>query len=433
MILRIQFVDLSASICWRLLSVTRTSGYFLSTVILLTLFGSAEVLAKEIYLQPKFGVKVEYDDNIRLLNGSSGIGAAEGLDKSAYGLIAEGGGRVGVRSDRYDLTLNNRFELKRYSSDFDLDSENIFIDLTSVFDITQRNKFSLRGDYTRDTTLTSELDVTGLVQDNIIREQWSLTPEWTYYLSNTQFLRANYTHNDITYEQSEISRFFDYTIDSVSLSYVQQWNSLLNTYLSASAMSFEVPSIRRDTTEYTVTIGMDYQFVPTWSTSMSIGRRFTNTETTFTRFNFNTLRFEDVTFEDDVQGMVFSFSLNKRFETGSVGLSYSRATSAQGNGQQRLVDRFAVNYGYKLTERLRISLAGGINVTTTAGSGSSNDDRTYYHVSPAVNWQLDRHASINAGYRYRMQEFENSDDAAVSNAFFIGFSYQWDKMKTQRY
>lgn len=378
-------------------------------------------LARELYFQPKAIVGLEYDDNIRMLTDSN----SGNVDKSAYGVVSQLEGLLGARSDLYEIKLNNRFEIKRYESDLDQDSENIFIDLSSYYNITPRNEFSLSGNYTRDTTLTSELDVTGLVQSNIIRELWSITPEWTYSLTNNQFLRANYTHYDVMYEDSDITaRFFDYTTDFFSLSYIQQWTELLNTYLSVSAMTFDVPDIGRETTEYTVNVGGEYQFLPTWAASFSVGRRFTNTE----------LSANGVVIEDDAQGMVFSISVDKQFEDGSASISYSRSTSAQGNGRQQLFDKFAANYHQKITQNFAVSLNGGIHDTTT--SGSSQDfgiDRTYYYITPSVNWYFNRQAHINAGYRYRMQEFQSNSDKAVSNTVFISFTYQWDKLRTQRY
>jgi hypothetical protein len=385
--------------------------------------------AKELSLQPHVSSRFEYDDNIQLITDNSSLASLGG--KSAYGVVARAGGLLGVRDERYEVMLDNVFELRRYDSDLDLDSENIFIDLKSRFDVTQRNQFSLKGNYTRDTTLTSEQDVTGLVQNNIIRESWSITPEWTYYLNQTHLLQASYTHFDAAYEESN-TNFFDYTTDYFSLSYIQQWSETFSTYLSFSTMLFEVPEIERDTTEHTVMVGTDYQFLPTWSASFSVGGRFTTTEIKQLN-NRAILGVSSDVEKDDAQGIVFSAALKKRFESGAASISFSRSTSAQGNGRQQVFDRFAVGTYLNMTETVRLSLNGGIHVTTNSGSQRQIDDRTYYYVTPSVNWKLDRYASLNAGYRYRMQEFDNKEETAVSNAFMLTFTYQWDKFSTQQF
>jgi len=164
------------------------------------------IQAKEIYIQPSINIKTEYDDNITLKDDRF-----DALDTSAYGVITRAAAKLGVRSDRYDIALDNRVVINRYSSDFDLDSEDVFIDFTSNFNATEKSIFSLSGNYTRDTTLTSELDESGtgtglVLQDNPVREQWSVSPNWTYLLSETQFLQANYSHYDVSYEESDLDR-----------------------------------------------------------------------------------------------------------------------------------------------------------------------------------------------------------------------------------
>ncbi len=408
-------------------------------LLLLLCCCGAAASAKELYLIPSAGLRTEYDDNKRLWSDR----LKNGIDTSAYGVIASASAEAGVRGDRYAVSLDNRLEIRRYASDLDLDSENVYLDLASSFNATQRSLFGLDGNYTRDTTLTSELEATGLVQDNVVREQWYLRPYWSYFLSDATILQADYSHYDTAYERSTINRFFDYTTDAVSLTVSRQWSELLKNYLSVSWMSFEVPELRRQTTQYTVNLGLDYQFLPTWSASLSVGRRFTNTEITFDQpvlvngffvIVDGALLTTETTISDDVQGMVFSFGLSKQFLAGSAGLSYSRATSAQGNGRLQLLDRFSANYDQNVTQHLRLSLNGGINVTTTSGGQNDFNDRTYYYVRPSVSWLFDRHARVTAGYMYRTQSYDNqNNDTAASNAFFIGFNYQWDRMATQKY
>lgn len=430
---------------------------------LLIFFGSGVVHAKEIYFEPSVQLNTEYDDNKRLwIDRFSNV-----IDTSAYGVIASAAARVGVRSDLYDISLNNKVEIKRYDSDLDLDSENAYFDLASSFNVTQRNQFGIDGNYTHDTTLTGEFDAAVLVQENIIRDRWYIRPHWTYFLSDTQQLSADYSHYDSSYEQTTINQYFDYTTDSVSLTYIQQWTEQLKNYLSVSWLMFEVPDVNRETTQYTVNLGGDYQFLPTWSVSFMVGGRFTNTEVTVPGnvFTIPQLQFDqngnlvidgdgnpvfvdtiistqETTISDNAQGMIFSFSLNKRFLSGSAGISYSRETSPQGNGRLLLLDKFNANVSHKITQNLRLSLNGGINVYSSSGSQSGNDqisnftytDRTYYYVRPSVSWLFDRHTSVTAGYQYRRREFDNrNNDSGESNAFFVGFNYQWDKLATQEY
>ncbi len=406
--------------------ITIISNLYGLIILVSVIWTGGNVQAKEIYLQPSLNIRSEYDTNKRLR-----IGNDSGFDKSAYGVITRANAKLGIRSERYDIALDNEFILNRYSSDFNLDSEDINIKLNSNYEATENLSFALNGNYKRDTTLTSELDEngTGLIQNNLDREQWAVTPVLTYSFSETQFFQASYTHNEVNYEESTSNQFFDFTTDILSLSFSQQWTESLRNFISVSAMSFLVPELRRETTEYSVNAGVDYQISPTWSTSLTIGRRFTNIEITST----NILTLQEVMTSVDTEGMVFSFSLNKQLETGHASASYSRSTSAQGNGQQRLVDSFNFSYRHQATERLDFSLRGGINITSNSGGQTNVDERMYYSVTPSAQWHFNHRASVSIGYRYRTQEFERQSESAESHSVFVNFNYQWDKLSTQRY
>ena len=375
--------------------------------------------AKELYFKPSIRVTGEYDDNKRLLSERF----EEVVDTATYGVITSFDGIMGVRSDLYDINLDAKVNINRYFGDFNLDSDDVFLNLTSGININERNRLGLEGKYTRDTTLTSELDVTGFVQENIPRELWSITPDWTFNLSESKFIQANYSHTEVSYEQSQSlfqnQRLFDFVTDSASITFVHQWNESLQNYATFSALYFDVPEIGRETDEYTISVGTEYNISETWTAGMSVGGRFTHTDFTFQ--------------SDDAQGLIFSFNTDKQFETGSISAGYSRSTSPQGNGRLQSFDKFIVQYQQRFSHQLSLSFVGGINVTTTSGSVETNDDRTYYYVNPTLRWNLNRQASISGGYRFRMQEFESNDQQAVSNAVFINLNYQWDKLSTQEY
>ncbi len=385
--------------------------------ILIALLPANNLQAREIYALPFVSIQTIYDDNRQLWTDRR----SRGLKTEVYGLLSSVGANVGVQSDRYKIDLRNRVSINRYESEMDLDSDNVYIDLTSNYNLSERITVGLTGNYTRDTTLTSEIDVTGVIQGNKIREQWSVIPDVSIILTPRQSIQASYTHLDTSYEESRF--LVDYTNDIVSLTHNYQWTPLLTSFVNGSWMDFTIPSLNRKTTQYSINIGADYQFLPTWSASFMIGERFTTTEVTFL----------GRTFSSSQQGLIFNFSINKEFESGSARASYSRLTSATGFGQLLVFDKLEANFSHKLTDNLRFSLTGGINVTTNSDTNNTNSDRTYYHVSPSLSWHFNRQTSLSASYRYRNQKFDREDEAAVSNAVFLTFNYRWDKLSTQRY
>ncbi len=401
-------------------------------VILLTSLGAVSpVIAKEIYFKPSISIQTEYDDNKRLKTNRF-----NNIDTSAYGIITRVNAKVGARSDRYEVALDNQFILNRYKSTFDLDSEDFNFNLTSNYQLTERNNVSLEASFKRNTTLTSELDVngggSGIIQDNIRHEQWSIDPSWSYTLSSTQFLQMSYTHAEHNYAKSAVGSFVNYTIDNFSSSFTQQWTPLFSNFLSFSALSFKIPKIgegntesSRKTTEYSINIGAQYQITPTWSTSLTVGERFTKTEQTFQQLNFST--------KNDVQGLIFSFSLDKQFETGKANITYSRSTSPQGQGRLQVSENLVASFDHQFSQKLQVSLNGSFNDVSTSGNVNDGNARTYFDIRPTIRWGFDKQTSLTASYRYRTQSFNSRNEQAISNAVIINFNYRWDKVSTQQY
>ncbi len=382
-------------------------------------FCLGSVKAEEFYFRPSINVMTEYDDNKRLKDERLG----GNVDLSAYGVVASANAMLGVRSNRYEIVLNNQVSVRRYESDFDLDSDDFKFDLSSNYMLSARSTVGLNANYTRNTTLSSEFlddsSGTGLVQDNIERSQWSVSPNWNYSLSERQNIQLSYSHSETMYEESDRGSFVDYDIDFFSISFKQQWTPLLSNNLSFSTMLYDVPERGMETTEFTVNAGADYQIMPTWSASAQVGVRFTNQE----QFNRS----------DDIVGLVFNFGTTKEFESITLNAGIARSTSAQGDGRLQVSNNYSIGYKQDLTERLIFSVQGSINDSSTSGNITNSRDRLSYRVKPSIRWLFDKQTSLSLGYQFRKINRESNDSEATSNAVSLTFNYQWDKFSTQRF
>lgn len=434
--------------------IKKFTHQFLLLLGFVLLASSIEIEAKEIFFQPSVSIKAEYSDNKRLVveeefsgprnvpdsSGGTEIETHPDVDISSYGIITNTSAKLGVRSKRYEVTLDPQFIFNRYESGFDLDSEDFKVFFKSKYNLTVANQLLLDANFIQDTTVTSEFEegATGFVaQANNTRQEWTVSPSWIYYLSNSQFLQLAYTHSETTYDESENSSFVDYTVDYFSIEYKQQWTPLFSNKLTVSAMAFDIPKIgggnfesKKETMEYSVNLGATYQISPTWSASATVGERLTYTDTTN---KFKETPNAEITTSDKQFGFLFSFNLNKEFEAGNASISYSRSTKPQGNGKLRVNDNVAVNFQHKLTSQLQLFINGGINDISTAGSVDDGEGRTYYNVSPSIRWAFDKNSSVTLQYQYRKQDFERDNRKAASNSVFLRFDYTWDKIRTQQY
>lgn len=489
-----------------------------SSALILGLFFSVSCLAEEYYIKPSFSVTTEYDDNIRMLSeqeirqrlvtganrqrkdipnaktlkrGDIKARDVKNVDTSAYGIITSAEARAGVKSDNYDVFFKGKVNVKKYFSDLDLDTEDFFLNLDARYDLDIRNTFRFSTGYSQESTITSELDVTGETQENIPRITWFITPEWQHNLSETKYIQVNYSHSETIYEEEETTttqdltpiqalngtrRYFDYTYDVVSLSFNHQWNDKLLNYVTVGWSRYAVPIQKRETDEYKISAGLEYDISETWTASLMGGVRYTLSEGDPQSFfrertvtlldsngNLSTFPFPDengnpvivrdetLPFSDSQVGMVFSLATKKRFETGHIGASYSRDTSPTGNGRLQTVDRFSVDFVYKITQHLHFLLNGGVNVTKATADENTDRDRTYYHVRPQLKWKFNRQLSLSGGYRYRMEETTINDDrednsnannsqdtvqstipdTTDSHSVFLSLTYQWDAFTKQ--
>ncbi len=408
---------------------------------------TGSVNAREIYLLPSITLHTEYDDNKRL---------RETNKYAAFGVITRANAKAGIRSDSYDIALDSQVSINRYAvnkgsrGDVDIDSEDFRFDLSSFYNLTEKNRIGLSANYTQDTTLTSEFladanqdgkvdgaDGSGITNErNIQRNKWSVAPDWGYSLSETQLLQANYSHTEVAYDSSEASSYVDYAIDFAQISFKQQWTPLFSNSLSTSVMFYDVPERDQLITEYSINVGAEYQIAPTWFASFQVGSRFTKTEVpSVFVFNRQTRNFEEVNNSSDTQGLTFSFSMDKQFESGHTGISYSRSTSAQGDGRLQLRDTVNAYFKYNFAQNWHLSLTGSYSDSTSANNGDNNNDRTYFRIRPSIRWAFDRQTSLTAGYQYRTQKYNGSSNSgrADSNSVFLVLNYRWGKIATQRY
>ncbi len=431
--------------------------------------------AKEWYIQPSFSLRTEYDDNKRLftdtfLRSLREQRGAVGID--SYGIITTADVKTGVRSDNYDVFFKGKVAVKKFFSDLDLDHEDFFLDFKSSYKLDARNTFGLTAGYNQESTLSAGLDVSGVLE-NIPRRTWTVSPDWMFLLAEDKYLQANYSHTDVSYGESETSRYTDYTYDSVSLTFFHQWNAKLQNFATVGWSRFEQSEVGLQVDEVTINTGLNYSFSETWTASIMGGLRFTKTdgfkavlsenliETNLPSFGTNG-RFRDQNgnlfeeidgtvflvgsqaalqpFSDEQTGLVFTVSTEKQFEKGNANISYSRSTSPSGTEGLRTVDRFSFDSLYKITQHLHFLLNGAIHMTKSTENTQISRDRTYYTVTPQLRWQFNRQLSMSGGYRYRRQVYEPGENStstitstAESNAVFITLKYQWDKFSTQEF
>ncbi len=403
----------------------------LSLVFISSCFVMTDVVAREWYFKPGANLRMEFDDNILLRRES--IGDVFGFRGS---LFADSG----ISTDRLNAGLTTKVNAYQYwgNESNGLNRVDAFIYGHSSFHITERSSIGLNAAYEHNNAVTSELDTTGLTQNPVPRQMFNAAPHWNYLLSERQSVRAGYTHEDVKYDNIDKNSLINrtsltsYKTDSLNVSYQHQWRENVLYYLSFSALWYQLTDVDRQTNNYNLSAGLDYNYSNTLKFNFMLGVRLTDSispESVF-RLEEGFVVQENMSREDSSAGPLFGLGFNKQFEYGYLDFDYNRSIMPSSIGQLLQVDRINIKSLYRVTEYLNLKLLVVINkIDEGTSNNGSNNSRIYYSVEPQLIWKFNRQMSLSASYRFRTQKYDNinTDLTAVSNGFNLSINYHWDK------
>ncbi|WJW75212.1 hypothetical protein QVG61_12075 [Thiohalobacter sp. IOR34] len=347
------------------------------------------------------------------------------------------------------------FDFRRFDKD-ELDTNDSFLDLASYYR-TERSRWDLGARYTRDTTLDSELEESGIVYERIRRTSRSLNPAWSYMLDPTRQLKASYSISQIRYENNQNTYFSDYDYQGLTLEYNQRWSAKTSVTGNLSQTRYENGSntVRSDTTQ--VQVGASHEFSERWSASALAGARRTRTTTRVgllvcpgldLRSSPLSLLFgpcvDPVTLaplaftvqtesrSNSSTGSVFTLQTAYGFETGSLSASATRSVSPSATNGLIVRDRLSLSAERRLSEKLTLSAKLGWYRTSATDSEIGNLNRKYLEFQPRLTWRIDRDWRLKTSYRFRKQSYESQLDSATGNTLTVTLVYAWPKMAVSR-
>ncbi|MES9962296.1 MAG: hypothetical protein ABW116_02045 [Candidatus Sedimenticola sp. 20ELBAFRAG] len=380
--------------------------YRLVAIALLNIPGVVQ--AGQWYFEPDASVRMGYDDNARFSSTNP---------EGSFSLTGTAQSDFGYRGDHSELTGVASWSSRRFDNlpDLDTDDQSLSLDLKTESELSQ---FGLQVMFDRDSTLTSELESTGLVQVSSRRERSHMKPYWQHDINERTQLNFAYDHTDVSYDDAAATGLVDYIHSTGNLGLTYQL--LENTQLSFSVFggNFEADAVNTEVDTLAFHAGAIHRFSETFTANLSVG-----------------VAANEASFKDSLDQMtshnnsatLLDAGLTKEWESSRFELSASITETPSGHG--RLLRRKAL--GMKLqtdySERLNIALnakifrnksGGGMNVAAS--------DRNYFSVTPRFAYELSEWTSLTGEYRYRSQEFtSNNNSSAESNAFFVSLRYRW--------
>jgi len=372
-------------------------------------------------------MREEYNDNILLTT----------LPHNAvWGSILTPSLTLSRSSEVSQTSASARLNFNRYAGESGLDRNDQYFALSSNLK-TERNIWAGNASYTRDSTLTSELNQTGIVQSRTQRNLLTLAPTWTRMLSERNSLKLGYEYDQASYDGSSVG-LINYSNQSAQASWLYQLSGsdLLN--MTASYSRFQTADGNYKANTIGVQAGLTYSFSETLKGSILAG-------VSRTQSNINSparivviipgvfyilVPPQTISTTDVVP--VLSASLEKQFETTTINASVSRELNPTGNGSLAETDRFGLGASHKFSETLSGSVNGAAYRSRYIGNAVTSANSRYYELALNLNWRMSEQWVLDSGYRYARVEYQASSLVPVSNMVYASVRYDWPKISVSR-
>lgn len=358
--------------------------------------------AAEWRLTPSMNIGTSYTENPRLLmdGGESDTGAVGEMTVS-----------LKRSSERSELSLRPRLYSSRYRSDDSLDSDDRY--LTAGYRwIGERGEWNMSLDLTQDSTLTSELGQSGVVQANRRHEAgaFSVSPNVMFtervsggvqmYVLDSRYIDAGQT-GLVDYRYTSASLF-----STIALSETGSNFSITAQAGELSTQGF----FGTDTRDGSLRLALACQPWELWRANLSAGPSFVETEA------------------GSDSGAIFGAELKRTAERWSFSTSVNRSQSPTGRGVLTRRDRALLSSSRQLTERLTGSVSTqwvrnqDLQAEASGGTRSFNVD--YAQLDLSADWRLARSWSLLLRLSGNTQKYNTGPDRA--DGYRASLSIVWN-------
>lgn len=364
--------------------------------------------AAEWSLLPSIGVKGVYTGNVLLTTLPH---------HETYGYWVSPAAEFAGKIERLEVSGRVAADFVSYYRQQEGRFTNLFLPLTLRYK-TETDLLGFTGGFTRDNTLMSELQTTGVVLRFTQRNQWTANPSWTRSITDKLSVQSSFQLNDTTYENGLALGLVDYQLYGGSGGLLYQLTPQHQIQLSASYTSFH-------TTNAPSPLRASFPGV-----NLSLTHAFTEslTGTAYGGPSFVSSTNETVSGTINAQSTVWLFggNLTKKFESATIQVSASRNIVPSGFGLLIQTDRAGLAVSHDLSETLTASFDGSgyfVSGITQPASGGTFPDSRYFYLTPKIAWKFLDWWKLDLSYTYRWSDVDGSSEPATSNGYMLMLTY----------
>jgi len=342
--------------------------------------------------------QMEYNDNILLRTGHN--------DATAGGLL-NAGLQIRRMDERSTLHLMPSLRFSRYDSDEPLDSNDQLLrgDWTLVG---ERSKWRVDGEWTRDTTLTSELEISGLVQDRKRRLYRAIAPSYSYALSDRYSVGADVFYSKVDYQDTGFSGLIDSDYTSVAANWTYLWSEQTSVAAIVYGSRFNAELFGNQVDSTGAQLQVKSAYGERWESNVSLGLRHSAGKGVGT---------------DSSNGWLSNLQLTNKDEYGRWYVNVGRSVDPSGAGVLVQQDSLALSRAQDLSPRWSMFASGSWRVNRDLQPLAISQDRRYRSAMLRLSYALTRNWRLDTIYSYAWQAFADFPDQAESNSFIVGVHY----------
>jgi len=377
----------------------------------LSLFSLPVLQAAEWSLSGTANPSLEYDDNV-FMRDSDKLGDYHARVKPTL--------KVMHQRENTETSVSAGYVLDRYDALSELDTENPFISVNTQYN-SIRSQWGLDINYAESTSRDDAADDTGDFETNSISTTESISPSFSYQLTERDALSVNASYSTREYSTTDFSNSRNRRL---STSWQHQFTERFNGGVSLSFSnnkSNDLTSLTDDDT-YNLSLTTNYNLSEIWAVNGSIGIRQLDSERTDN---------SGVTEETEDTGSSLDLTISYKKNQDTANVTLSRSVSPSSTGEVNEQDKISASWSRDLTENVSTQISASFQ-TTNSADGADNDERENISFSPSVNWKFSPDASLGLSYKYRQQKESDASTNASSNAIMLTLNYNWDGLRVSR-
>ncbi len=310
-------------------------------------------------------------------------------------------------TERSAWTMTPRVTSSHYTDASSLSSTDGYLDFSGTW-ISERTQWTSSVNLVRDTTLTSELGLTGLVQGNRPHEGVSAGISPLLQLTERLSAGAQVYYSENHYVDTAFTGLVDYNYLSTGLN--AEWATTPNLQATAN-LSYGVlsaPDADQRTRSESIQIGLKYKLAENWSANISAGPSRVQADA------------------GSDSGWVLSSDLKHHDERTDWSLQVGRELTPTGRGLLSRRDQITFGFSRRMTEHL----VGEAYVTAVNSQALSPGQRAefevvrYQQLEGRLNWLLSPVWSLSFSATSQHQTLSTSGEPARGYRALLGIVWK---------